>query len=100
MRCQCSIGEPGAPGACTGPGARNGGWAARVRGAVAWGAPVVTLALLPKCPLCLAAYAALYAGVRLSAATASGLREAMIGVSVAALVALGVRAVWRRGWAG
>jgi hypothetical protein len=48
--------------------------------------PTLILALLPKCPACLAAYVALGTGISLSVAAASVLRTALIGGCVATLV--------------
>jgi hypothetical protein len=47
--------------------------------------PTLILALLPKCPACLAAYVALGTGISLSVAAASVLRTVLIGVCVATL---------------
>jgi hypothetical protein len=48
--------------------------------------PTLILALLPKCPACLAAYVALGTGISLSVAAASVLRTTVIGICVATLV--------------
>jgi hypothetical protein len=48
--------------------------------------PALILALLPKCPACLAAYVALGTGISLSVAAASVLRTTVIGICVATLV--------------
>ena len=45
-------------------------WLRRARGEAGWVLPATLLALLPKCPLCLAAYVALATGVSLSGASA------------------------------
>jgi hypothetical protein len=55
--------------------------------------PALVLALLPKCPACLAAYVALGTGISLSVAAASVLRTVLIGVCVATLAWVLVSAV-------
>lgn len=54
----------------------------------AWGVPSVILALIPKCPACLAAYLTLWTGLGLSLATATYLRWTLLSVCVAALLYL------------
>lgn len=60
-----------------------------------WLAPTVVLALMPKCPACLAAYVALGTGVALSGAVATQLRTAIIVVCVGSIAFLAVRGVRR-----
>ena len=48
--------------------------------------PTLILAVLPKCPACLAAYVTLGTGISLSVAAASILRTLLIGACVATLV--------------
>jgi len=55
--------------------------------------PALILALLPKCPACLAAYVALGTGISLSVAAASILRTVLIGICVATLAWVLVSAV-------
>jgi hypothetical protein len=50
------------------------GFIRRIRNAAGWIAPSVGLALLPKCPLCVAAYLAIATGVGVSLRTAAYLR--------------------------
>lgn len=57
--------------------------------------PGAALALVPKCPLCLAAWLAA-SGIGISAAAASELRLALIGLCLAASLYCGVRSL-RRG---
>jgi TRAP-type mannitol/chloroaromatic compound transport system permease small subunit len=64
---------------------------------VQWCLPVVTLALVPKCPVCMAAYVLLFTGVGLSLAVASTIRWMMIALSIIALAFLLLRGLRRVG---
>jgi hypothetical protein len=57
--------------------------------------PGVLLALIPKCPACLAGYVAVATGVGLTFTTAEGLRAVLMGLCGAALGVFAWR-WWRR----
>lgn len=60
-----------------------------------WALPGAVLAVLPKCPACFAAYAALWTGVGLSMPVASGLRIVLMVVCIASMALLVFRRVRR-----
>lgn len=57
-----------------------------------WLAPVVTLTLMPKCPVCVATYVALATGVGISIPAAGQLRVVLMVLCVGALGFLALRA--------
>jgi hypothetical protein len=52
--------------------------ARRSRDFAAWAFPAAILAMMPKCPACLAAYVAVWTGVGLSISTANYLRISLL----------------------
>jgi hypothetical protein len=67
----------------------------RARGAAAWALPSVALALVPKCPMCIAAYLAIGGGLGVSLTTAAHLRTALIWLCWSVLVLLAARVTMR-----
>jgi hypothetical protein len=65
------------------------------RQASRWIAPSVGLVLIPKCPMCVAAYVTMLTGISISVAAASWVRLGMIVLCIAALVVVLTRSVTR-----
>ena len=85
--------SPGCPTkTCAGDHARRpASWLRRGGELAGWIVPGATLALLPKCPACVAAYVALATGIGISLPTATWLRAMLVVVCVAALIFIAVR---------
>lgn len=94
----CGMGE----GNVRGRSGKWGGWrrgarsAARKGAAVAgWVLPGAVLALMPKCPLCLAGYVVVLTGIGFSASTIEYARRGVVFVCVLCLAVLSARLLWR-----
>jgi hypothetical protein len=68
-------------------------WRRRVRGVAGWILPGAVLALLPKCPLCLAAYVALGTGFTMSGSSAHLLMRMLTALCIGTLALCAVRRV-------
>ena len=98
MRCCSSGGGPTRLAATPPPQSRPGRsrrlitfvqWVAQ------WAIPLTTLALIPKCPACVAGYVLLFTGIGLSLPTAAAIRWILIALSVVALAYILVRTLRR-----
>lgn len=69
--------------------------ARRTRGTAAWALPGIALALVPKCPMCIAAYLAIGGGLGVSLTTAAHLRTALVWLCWSVLLLLAVRMAMR-----
>jgi hypothetical protein len=69
----------------------------RIGEILGWIFPTTALALIPKCPACVAAYVALATGIGISVPAATHLRTSMVFVCAASLVLLAARRIKRIG---
>ena len=80
---------------CNTPAPAQPSLARRFAGAAQWAVPASVLALIPKCPACVAAYVAIGTGVAIPVSAASLLRTGMIAACFAALALLAARFIRR-----
>ena len=75
---------------------RRTGLLRRAGRGIQWLFPAALLVLMPKCPLCVAAYVALFTGIGISASTARWIRVLMLACCLISLGYLVVRHLRRR----
>jgi len=82
-----------------GSGKRPAGLFRRAGRKIQWLFPAALLVLIPKCPLCVVAYVALFTGIGISVSTARGIQILMLLFCLSSLAYLAVRkgAKWRGG---
>lgn len=68
-------------------------WRRRAREAAGWIVPGALLALMPKCPMCLVAYVALYSGLTMSCSSAHLLMRLLTALCIGTLTLCVVRRV-------
>ena len=77
----CNLGSEATPG----DGSRSRGIFRRAWQNTRWLFPAAMLALIPKCPLCVAAYVALFTGIGISVPTARWIQILMLVVCLTGL---------------
>jgi hypothetical protein len=93
MHC-CSEGDTASP-AISAPSSATASWLRRIGAFIQWSIPITTLALIPKCPGCVAGYVLLFTGIGVSFTTATALRWSLIAFSIAVLAYLVFRTARR-----
>jgi hypothetical protein len=76
---------------CNGSGGACGSVVRRAVNVIGWIVPSAILALIPKCPMCLAAYIALWTGIGLSISAAIYLRVTVLVLCVGVILFLAAR---------
>jgi hypothetical protein len=87
--------EPNSSAPTPGSGKRPIGLFRRAWQGIQWLFPTTLLVLMPKCPMCVAAYVALFTGVGVSVSTARWIRILMLVFCLFSLAYLAARH-WRR----
>jgi hypothetical protein len=93
--CQRNVASPVAEAAAGPTAAGENRPFRRTGGAAAFALPSVALALVPKCPMCIAAWLAIGGGFGISISTAAHLRTAMVWLCWSVLVLLAARVAMR-----
>jgi hypothetical protein len=96
----CIAAEPGSDGTAERPRTsasdwRSSGFVSRGFQLVNWLVPGTILAIVPKCPMCFAAYAAGVTGLGMSFLTATYVRRLLVTVCLGSLVYLAVKSMRR-----
>jgi hypothetical protein len=84
---------PNAAGSNPGDGKRPTGLLRRAWRGIQWLFPATLLVLMPKCPMCVVAYVALFTGMGISVSTARWIQIVMLAFCLASLAFLAVRYV-------
>jgi hypothetical protein len=87
---------PNSPGPKLGDGKRPTGLLPRAWRSIQWLFPATLLVLMPKCPLCVAAYVALFTGIGITVSTARWIQILMLMFCLTSLAYLIVRHCRRR----
>src|ERR1700737_4633203 len=87
---------PNSPGPYPSDGKRPTGLLGRAWRGIQWLFPATLLVLMPKCPLCVAAYVALFTGVGITVSTARWIQILMLVFCLTSLAYLAVRQLTRR----
>jgi hypothetical protein len=72
---------------------RRGAW--RWLDALGWLLPATALAVMPKCPMCIATYVALFTGLGISLPVAAAIRMTLVILCVASLAFMARRFITR-----
>jgi hypothetical protein len=86
---------PSLPGPDPAEGRRSSGFLRRAWRSIQWLFPATLLVLMPKCPLCVVAYLALFTGIGVSVSTARWIQILMLVFCLTSLSYIAVR-YWRR----
>ena len=92
----CNLDSTDPAGSKGGNGKRSGGLLRRAWRGIQWVFPATLLVLMPKCPMCVAAYVALFTGIGVSVSTARWIQILMLAFCLGSLAYLAVRYFRRR----